>query len=77
MLLKYNVELPDVVLAFKLLDTARLDMTDSGALTACTDLTYASMKSALKRIFVGKASALVGSVLYGAKTTERKAVATK
>ena len=54
---KYKMELPDVVLAFKLQDTACLDMKDRQlALTACTDLTFASMKSALKRIFGGKVS---------------------
>ena len=54
---KYKMELPDAVLAFKLLDTACLDITDRQlALTACTDLTFASMKSALKRIFGGKTS---------------------
>lgn len=54
---KYKMELPDAVLAFKLLDTACLDTTDRQlALTACTDLTFASMKSALKRIFGGKTS---------------------
>lgn len=54
---KYKMELPDAVLAFKLLDTACLDVTDRQlALTACADLTFASMKSALKRIFGGKTS---------------------
>lgn len=54
---KYKMELPDAVLAFKLLDTACLDITDRQlALTASTDLTFASMKSALKRIFGGKTS---------------------
>lgn len=44
--------LPDAVLAFKLLDKANL--TTQGrqlALTACQELTYDAMKSALKRIF--------------------------
>lgn len=55
---KYKMELPDPVLAFKLLDTACLDIKDRQlALTACTDLKFASMKSALKRIFGGKTSA--------------------
>ena len=55
---KHKMELPDAVLAFKLLDTACLDVKDRQlALTACTDLTFASMKSALKRIFGGKSSA--------------------
>ena len=51
---KYNMELPDAVLAFKLLDTACLDEKNRQlALTACPDLKFASMKSALKRIFGG------------------------
>lgn len=51
---KYNMTLPDAVLAFKLLDTACLDEKSRQlALTACTELTFASMKSALKRIFGG------------------------
>lgn len=55
---KYKMELPDAVLAFKLLDTACLDISDRQlALTACPDLTFVSMKSALKRVFGGKASA--------------------
>lgn len=55
---KYNMALPDAVLAFKLLDTACLDRKDRQlALTACTELTFTSMKSALKRIFGGKPGA--------------------
>lgn len=54
---KYKMELPDAVLAFKLLSTSYLNMKDQQlALTACMDLTFASMKSALKRIFGGKVS---------------------
>lgn len=49
---KFDMALPDAVLAFKLLDTANLDVKDKQlALTACSTLTFASMKSALKRIF--------------------------
>ncbi len=49
---KYNMMLPDAVLAFKLLDTACLDEKNRQlALTACTELKFSSMKSALKRIF--------------------------
>lgn len=52
---KYNMTLPDALLAFKLLDTACLEEKSGQlAFTACTDLTFASMKSALKRIFGGK-----------------------
>lgn len=44
--------LPDAVLAFKLLDMACLDEKNRQlALTACTNLTSSSMKSALKWIF--------------------------
>lgn len=54
---KYKMELPDAVLAFKLLDTACLEVKDRQlALTACSDLSFKEMKSALKRIFGGKAS---------------------
>lgn len=54
---KYKMELPDAVLAFKLLDTACLEVKDRQlALTACTDLSFKEMKSALKRIFGGKTS---------------------
>lgn len=52
---KFDMVLPDAVLAFKLLDTASLDVKDKQlALTACSTLTFASMKSALKRIFGDK-----------------------
>lgn len=55
---KYKMELPDAVLALKLLDTAWLDVKDPQlALTACTELTFTSMKLALKRIFEAKPSA--------------------
>ena len=53
----YNMELADAVLAFKLLHTACVQGKDRQlALTACTDLTFASIKSALRRIFGGKTS---------------------
>lgn len=49
---KYKMELPDAVLAFELLDTAYLALKDRQlSLTACADLTFMSIKSALKRIF--------------------------
>ena len=49
---KLKMKLPDSVLAFKLLDTAGLVVKDKQlALTACSDLTFSGMKSALKRIF--------------------------
>lgn len=52
---KYNMTLPDAVLAFKLLDPACPDEKNRQlALTACRDLKFSSMKSALKRIFGGK-----------------------
>ncbi|XDV11978.1 hypothetical protein PO909_000752 [Leuciscus waleckii] len=53
--------LPDAVLAFKLLDTACLEEKSRQlALTACTHLTFTSMKLALKRIFGGKTSGASG-----------------
>ncbi|KAI7800935.1 hypothetical protein IRJ41_015697 [Triplophysa rosa] len=56
---KYNMTLPDAVLAFKLLDTACPDEKSRQlALTACTELKFSSMKSALKRIFGGKMTGL-------------------
>lgn len=54
---KYKLELPDAVLAFKLLDGSGLDLRSRQmALTACsatsaTGLTFDKMKSALNRIF--------------------------
>ena len=49
---KYDMTLPDAVLAFKVLDNAELNQQERQlALTACQDLKYSSMKSALKRIF--------------------------
>lgn len=48
------MRLPDAVIAFKLLDTFCLDEKSRQLpLTACTELTFASMKSSLKRIFGG------------------------
>ena len=47
-----DMALPEAVLAFKLLDKARLDPKEKQlALTACTTITFENMKSALKRIF--------------------------
>lgn len=71
---KYKIELPHAVLAFKLLDTACLDVKDRQlALTACADLTFASVKSALKRIFTGNASAsTVGINQETAYVTEQR-----
>lgn len=49
---KFEMALPDAVLAFKLLDSANLTTQQRQlALTACQELKYDSMKSALKRIF--------------------------
>lgn len=70
---KYKMELPDAVLAFKLLDTACLEVKDRQlALTACTDLDFASMKSALKRIFGGKPASTVGINQETAYVTEHR-----
>ena len=53
---KFNMELPDTVLAFKLLDSCQLSLQEKQlALTATKgDKSYLSMKSALKRIFGDK-----------------------
>lgn len=58
---KYKMELFDAVLAFKLLGTACLDTKDR-QLNLCMpwELTFASMKSVLKRVFGGKPAALSG-----------------
>ncbi|KAG7489765.1 bifunctional UDP-N-acetylglucosamine transferase and deubiquitinase ALG13 isoform X2 [Solea senegalensis] len=49
---KLKMDLPDAMLAFKLLDTAGLDVKDKQlALTACPSVSFVNMKSALKRIF--------------------------
>ncbi|ESO90517.1 hypothetical protein LOTGIDRAFT_164106 [Lottia gigantea] len=49
---KYNMDLPDTILAFKILDYANLSEQEKQlALTAASDLRYDTMKSALKRIF--------------------------
>ena len=49
---KYEMMLPDAVLAFKVLENAGLTVQERQlALTACSELKYDNMKSALKRIF--------------------------
>lgn len=49
---KFKMELPDAVLAFKLLDTVGLNTKEKQlALTACSTISFDNMKSALKRIF--------------------------
>ena len=51
-LCKFKMELPDAVLAFKLLDTAGLNVKDKQlALTACPSVSFVDVKSALKIIF--------------------------
>ena len=52
---KYDMVLPDAILAFKLLDNAGLNQSDRHlALTACSDLKFDTMKAALNRIFSSK-----------------------
>ncbi|CAL9692558.1 unnamed protein product [Knipowitschia caucasica] len=59
---KFKMEFPDAVLAFKLLDTAGLNIKDKQlALTACPTVTIVDMKSALKRIFGDVTSPREGS----------------
>ena len=49
---EHDMKLPDTILAFKLLDGAGLNEAQRQlALTLGNDLTFSSMKSALKRIF--------------------------
>ena len=56
---KYEMPLPDAILAFKLLDNAGLSQNDRQlALTACSDLKFNTMKAALNRIFGTKSSLL-------------------
>ncbi|CAC5364880.1 unnamed protein product [Mytilus coruscus] len=56
---KYDMTLPEAVLAFKLLDNAGLSSRDKQlALTASSDVKYTSMKSALQRIFGERMSGL-------------------
>ena len=60
---KFNMVLPDAVLAFKQLDTAVLDVKDKQlALTACGTHTFADMKSALKRVFGEKTEGKAGTI---------------
>ena len=49
---KYEITIPEAVLAFRLLDKANLTLSEKQlALTASSDIKYATMKSALLRIF--------------------------
>lgn len=49
---KFKMELPDALLAFKLLDTAGLNVKDKQlVLTASPSISFVDIKSALKRIF--------------------------
>ncbi|KAA8582400.1 hypothetical protein FQN60_009140 [Etheostoma spectabile] len=60
---KYNMTLPDAILAFKLLDMACLDQKSRRlALTACTELKFSSMKSALIRISGGKTTGSLNGI---------------
>ncbi|CAC5379710.1 unnamed protein product [Mytilus coruscus] len=58
---KYDMGLPDAILAFKLLDNAGLSQSYRQlALTACSDLKFDTMKSALNRIFASKSQNVPG-----------------
>ena len=49
---KFNMMLPDPVLAFKLLDSCNLNNSEKQlALTAASDSSYSAMKGALRRVF--------------------------
>ena len=57
---KHVNELPDTILAFKLLDSAGLDDSQKQlALTACTDCKFSTMKLSLNRIFGGKVNSMM------------------
>ena len=57
---KHVNELPDTILAFKLLDSAGLDDSQKQlALTACTDCKFSTRKSSLNRIFGGKVNSMM------------------
>ena len=65
---KFHMDLPDPVLAFKLLDSCNLNYQEKQlALTATGDKTFKSMKAALKRIFGGNTSASVGETAFYTK----------
>ena len=65
---KYNMVLPDTMLAFKLLDNAGLDQSDRQlALTACSDLKFDTMKGALNRIFGTKSPLVVSDAAVAVK----------
>ena len=75
---KYNMTLPEAVLAFELLDTVCLDEKNRQlALTVYVDLTFTYMKLALKQIFGGKTQGTADGlqvhqgVLHRAKTTNK------
>ena len=76
---KYEMVLPDTILAFKLLDNAGLNQSDRHlALTACSDLKFETMKSSLNRIFSSKTHSDTDHVVtvkeeayYGAHRFER------
>ena len=56
---KYEMKLPSIILAFRLLDHAGLSQTDRRlALTACSDLEFETMKVALNRIFATRFSSV-------------------
>lgn len=75
---KYEMTLPEAVLAFKILDNAGLSSSEKQlALTASPDVKYASMKSALQRIFGESASAGVTSGFSGITVKEEKAFLTQ
>ena len=59
---RYEMTLPDAVLALKLLDNASLTVKERQlALKSSADLTFVSMKSALRRIFGGKSTCTHGA----------------
>ena len=75
---KFNMTLPDNVLAFKLLDCCCLTVGEKQlALTAITDTTLSGMKTALKRIFSEKISDTSGPDTIRIKQEPESAYYTK
>ena len=75
---KYEMTLPDTVLAFKLLDNAGLSQSDRQlALTACSDLKFDTMKAALNQIFATKASLLESCTASAITVKEESAYVTE
>ena len=75
---KYEITLPDTVLAFKLLDNAGLSQNNRQlALTACSYLRFNTMKAALKCIFSTNSSLLESGTASAITVKEESAFVTE